>query len=279
MTASTHKKIETSEAAVEPVEDATHIKRDTPLNVYQRMVVAQKVIEDTVFKKSQENGKKPLKNGQQPDDGYNSVPVDAMRAAVRRACIEAGLVHIGFIDLEYKLDLRTAKWGGTLYHYEGTATFRYINADDPSDYIDFFSAGESNDSGDKSLGKMLTNILKSHYKQAWDIGEHGKDDVDSYSNEELEDEADRIAERRAKRAEAVRNDPFYAKGQQAQPPSAAQAPIEAMIALRKQVGEFYAKGGQPMQIVNRYKEHHGAFGVWDEATLKACLDDCRGAGQ
>lgn len=264
MTASTHKKIETSEgvASVESVEDATHIKRETPLNVYQRMVVAQGVIERTVFEKSQKSGAKTLKDGKQPDDGFNSVPIDAMRSAVRRACIEAGLVHVGFLGLDYKLDARTSKFGGTLYHYEGTATFRYVNADDPSDYIDFYSAGEANDSGDKSFGKMLTNIIKNHYKQAWDIGEHGKDDVDSYSNEEVEDEADRIAERRAKRAEAVRNDPFYSK-----------EPSADVIALRKQIGQAFSKGGEVAGIVDRYKAEHGSFSTWDEGTLRACLDE------
>lgn len=264
----------TADAVGETPETVTHTPHTQPLSIYQRMVVAQKVIEDTVFRKSQENGKKPLKNGQQPDDGYNSVPVDAMRAAVRRACIEAGLVHVGFIDLDYKLDLRTAKWGGTLYHYEGTATFRYVNADDPSEYVDFYSAGESNDSGDKSLGKMLTNILKSHYKQAWDIGEHGKDDVDSYSNEELEDEADRIAEKRAKRAEAVRNDPFYSKPAPAEPSA-------DVIALRKQVGA-YSMMGEPFATIIQGHKAVTPFADWDRAMLESVLAECaaaKGAGQ
>lgn len=256
-----------AEAVEEVPETTTHTPHtQTPLNVYQRMVVAQGVIERTVFEKSQENGKKPLKNGQQPDDGYNSVPIDAMRSAVRRACIEAGLVHVGFLGLDYKLDLRTAKWGGTLYHYEGTAAFRYYNADRPEEYVEFFAAGEANDSGDKALGKMLTNILKNHYKQCWDIGEHGKDDVDSYSNEEIEDEADRIAERRAKRAEAVRNDPFYSKPTPAEPSA-------DVIALRKQIGQAFSRGGEVAGIVDRYKAEHGSFSTWDEDTLRACLDE------
>ena len=267
MTASTHKKIETSEAAVEPVEDATHIKRDTPLNVYQRMVVAQGVIERTVFEKSQKSGTKTLKDGKQPDDGFNSVPIDAMRSAVRRACIEAGLVHVGFLGLDYKLDARTSKFGGTLYHYEGTATFRYVNADDPSDYIDFYSAGEANDSGDKSFGKMLTNIIKNHYKQAWDIGEHGKDDVDSYSNEEVEDEADRIAERRARRQEAAKRDPFFAKAVSAD---------DEVVALRKRVGAF-SMMGEPFATIIAGHKAVKPFAEWDKGTLESVLAECEAA--
>ena len=270
MTASKKAAVEAPATEDTPQDPATHIKIDTTRNVHQRMVVAMRVIEETVFQKTQDNGKKPLRNGQQPDDSYNSVPIDAMRAAVRRACIEAGLVHIGFIDLEYKLDLRTAKWGGTLYHYEGTATFRYANADDPSDYIDFFAAGESNDSGDKALGKMLTNILKSHYKQAWDIGEHGRDDVDSYSNEEMEDEAARIAERRAKRAEAVRNDPFYSK------PVPVELPDQEVVDLRKRVGA-YLMMGEPFATIIQGHKAVKPFAEWDRAMLESVLAECEAA--
>ena len=270
MTASTHKKIETSEAseAVEPVVDSTHKKIETPLNVYQRMVVAQGVIERTVFEKSQKSGTKTLKDGKQPDDGFNSVPIDAMRSAVRRACIEAGLVHVGFLGLDYKLDARTSKFGGAVYHYEGTAAFRYYNADRPEEYVEFFAAGEANDSGDKSLGKMLTNILKNHYKQCWDIGEHGKDDVDSYSNEEVEDEADRIAERRARRAEAVRNDPFFGKP--------AEKPDEEVVRLRKQIGG-YSMMGEPYATIIKGHKAAKPFPEWDLAMLRSVLAECEAA--
>lgn len=256
------------EAVEEVPETATHTPhtQTKPLNVYQRMVVAQGVIERSVFEKSQKSGTRTLKDGKQPDDGFNSVPIDAMREAVRRACIEAGLVHVGFLGLDYKLDARTSKFGGAVYHYEGTAAFRYYNADRPEEYVEFFAAGEANDSGDKSLGKMLTNIIKNHYKQCWDIGEHGKDDVDSYSNEEIEDEADRIAERRAERAEAVRNDPFYSKPAPAEPSA-------DVIALRKQIGQAFSRGGEVAGIVDRYKAEHGSFSTWDEGTLRACLDE------
>ena len=269
MTASTHKKIETSEAseAVEPVVESTHKKIETPLNVYQRMVVAQGVIERTVFEKSQKSGTKTLKDGKQPDDGFNSVPIDAMRSAVRRACIEAGLVHVGFLGLDYRLDTRTAKFGGTVYHYEGTAAFRYYNADRPEEYVEFFAAGEANDSGDKSLGKMLTNILKNHYKQCWDIGEHGKDDVDSYSNEEVEDEADRIAERRARRQEAAKRDPFFAKAVSAD---------DEVVALRKRVGA-YSMMGEPFATIIQGHKAVKPFAEWDKGTLESVLAECEAA--
>ena len=235
-------------------------------NVFQRMAEAAAIIGQMPFAKDQSNSQ------------YKSIPIDTMRRAVREACTKAGLVHVGPLDLHYEVSTKD----GRMKVYSGTCVFRYVNIDDPQDFVDYPTMGEAADTGDKGTGKFITNCVKNHYKVCWDIGEQGKDDIDSYSNEELEDEADRIAERRAKRQQAVASDPFFGKPAEAPRPvplPAAPSNSEALVALRKQVGEFYAKGGQPMQIVNRYKEHHGAFGVWDEATLKACLDDCRGVNQ
>lgn len=264
----TSKKAAEAAAPVEETpETTTHTSHTQTLNVYQRMVVAQGVIERTVFEKSQKSGTRTLKDGKQPDDGFNSVPIDAMRSAVRRACIEAGLVHVGFLGLDYKLDARTSKFGGAVYHYEGTAAFRYYNADRPEEYVEFFAAGEANDSGDKSLGKMLTNILKNHYKQCWDIGEHGKDDVDSYSNEEVEDEADRIAERRARRQEAAKRDPFFAKAVPAD---------DEVVALRKRVGA-YSMMGEPFATIIAGHKAVRPFAEWDKVTLESVLAECEAA--
>lgn len=276
MARNTHTHTQVEPGAPETPEDVnthihTHISQEDEsaspiiLNVYQRMVEAAKIIDGIVFEKTQSNGTKPLANGKKASDGYNSVPIDAMRSAVRKACVEAGLIHVGFIDLEYKLDLRPAAYGGTLYHYEGTAAFRYINADNPSEYVDYFSAGEANDSGDKSLGKMLTNILKSHYKQCWDIGEHGRDDVDSYSNEELEDEAGRIAENAEKRKrnlEAVKTDRFFG-GQE-----------DDRVPLRRKIGELMK---DHPDVISQYKAKYGLVPDWTKETLEKCIAECEGA--
>lgn len=146
------------------------------LNVYQRFSLACRIIDSQEWVKDQSNAQ------------YKSIPIDAMRAGVRKACFKAGLIHLGPVDLDfsYEKDDRTFRW-------RGSCRFVYINADHPDERITFDSIGEAMDNGDKGAGKLISNLIKNHYKAAFDIGEQGRDDVDSYSNEEVYAEADRIA--------------------------------------------------------------------------------------
>lgn len=152
------------------------------LNVYQRMNQVYKIIGSQAWVKSMENNQ------------FKSIPIDAMRKGVREACAEAGLVHIGPKDLDYQL----INTDGRTYRYVGTCKFEYINIDNPEERIEFETMGEAMDNGDKCVGKFITNLIKNHYKAAFDIGEQGKDDVDSYSNEEYYETDARIQERQAK---------------------------------------------------------------------------------
>ena len=152
------------------------------LNVYQRMSKACKIIGSQAWVKSMENNQ------------YKSIPIDDMRKGVREACVEAGLVHIGPINIQYE---RTTKDDRT-YKIVGTCSFQYINIDNPEEYIEYESMGEAMDNGDKCVGKFVTNLIKNHYKAAFDIGEQGKDDVDSYSNEQYYETDERIKSKTAK---------------------------------------------------------------------------------
>lgn len=228
-----------------------------PRNARQRMIVAQKVIDGMPFAKDQSNSQ------------YKSIPIDAMRAAVRRACIEAGLTH-ELVGIEYKREVR----GSGTYFYEGTATMRFTSVDDPSDWVDHMTLGSAMDNGDKGIGKLVTNLIKNAYKETFDIGERGKDDIDSYANEDIEAEADRIAERKAKRMEAVKKDPFFGK------PADAGADQE-VVKLRKQVGAFSMMGQPYEDIIKRHKAAK-PFQEWDVEKLRQVILDCevaREAGQ
>lgn len=141
----------------------------TGLNVYQRMAKACEIISSQPWVKDLENPQ------------YKSVPIDAMRNGVRAACVQAGLVHVGPSEIDY-----TANNDGRMTRVMGTCKFYYINTDNPEERIEFESMGEAMDPGDKCVGKFMTNLIKNHYKAAFDIGEHNEDDVDSYSNEEIE---------------------------------------------------------------------------------------------
>ena len=255
----------TSKAVKKDVEvsgDATHTPHTqgeeavetptAPLNVYQRMIVAQQVIDGMPWVKDMANSQ------------FKSIPIDAMRAGVRKACIKAGLVHVGPLDLHFEVQSRD----GRIKVYTGTATFRYINADDPSEWIDYPTLGEAMDTGDKGAGKLVSNLIKTHYKTCFDIGEQGKDDIDSYANEDIEAEADRIAERRARRAEAVKKDPFFGKP--------AEQPDDELVRLRKQIGG-YSMMGEPYATIIKGHKAAKPFPEWDLAMLRSVLAECEAA--
>ena len=218
-----------------------------PLNAYQRMLVAQSVIDSMPWVKDMANSQ------------FKSIPIDAMRAGVRKACIRAGLVHVGPIGLRYEVQSRD----GRIKVYTGECTFRYVNADDPDDFIEYASLGEAMDTGDKGAGKLVSNLIKTHYKTCFDIGEQGKDDIDSYSNEEMEAEADRIAERRARRQEQASKDRFFGAGQ----------PTEEVAQLRRQVGAILTKGEPWASIIQAHKAEK-PFAEWDADTLRKVIAEC-----
>lgn len=169
--------IKANTKAAERKADAPQTLEDavSKLNVYGRMSLVCRIIGSQPWAKD-------LKNSQ-----YSSIPVDDMRAGVREACAKAGLVHIGPIDMEVE---RVAIERTTRFY--GSCKFRYINVDKPDEVIEFDSIGEAMDNGDKGTAKLVTNLIKNHYKAAFDIGEQGIDDIDHYSNVDLWTEADTI---------------------------------------------------------------------------------------
>ena len=223
------------------------------LNAYQRMLVAQQVIDSMPWVKDMANSQ------------FRSIPIDAMRAGVRKACIRAGLVHVGPIGLRYEVQSRD----GRIKVYTGECVFRYVNADDPDDYIEYASLGEAMDTGDKGAGKLVSNLIKTHYKTCFDIGEQGRDDIDSYANEDIEAEADRIAERRAKRQAQAAKDPFFG-GKTAQP-------TEEVAQLRKQVGAILTKG-EPWASIIQARKAAKPFAEWTKEELESAVAECEAAG-
>lgn len=157
-------------------ESDTHTS--APLNIYQRHLRACAVIDSMPWIKDQSNPQ------------FKSVPIDAMRAGVRKACITAGMVHHGPYAMDYvrEVEVRKDKFGnevGKTFRFHGEAKFRLINVDDPSDFMEWEVLGESMDTGDKGMGKLESSFIKNFYKAAFDIGEKG-DDNDSVANEEFD---------------------------------------------------------------------------------------------
>lgn len=231
----------------EPETQALHV-----MSAYRRMLLAQKVIDGMPFAKD-------LSNSQ-----YKSVPIDTMRAAVRKACLEAGLAH-RLINIEYTREIR----GSGTYFYEGRAVMVFENVDDPQDVIEHPTLGSAMDNGDKGVGKFVTNLIKNAYKEVFDIGERGRDDIDAYANEDIMEEADRIAERRAKSREKAQADPFFS---------------DPRAALRKRIGAMLSKDGPDYvegaeEVVSRYKAEHGQLPQWSREVLEQCVAECMGGGQ
>ena len=275
----------TADAVGETAETATHTPhtqteqdvaealaaiREQSRNVHQRLNDARRTIRKRAFSKD-------LGNSQ-----YKSVSIDAMRDAVQEAIIAAGL-NLIVVDKQFQLTQN-----GATKSFMGTAKMRVINIDDPEDYVDYWTESFANDNGDKGLSKWDTGLLKTAYKEIFQIGVRGEDDIDSKSNEELEEEAERIEairqRREANRAKA-QGDRFFGKPAEAPRPAPAPSDSDEAVALRRKIGVLFTAGGESAKIISRYKSEHGGFQTWDLDTLRACVDECaaanaaKGAGQ
>ena len=238
-----------AEAVETPEEGCIHTQT-APRNVHQRLNDARAVLRRRAFSKD-------LANKQ-----FSSVSIDAMRDAVQEAIIAAGL-NLVLVDKEF-----TVSASGPTKTFVGTAKMRVINIDDPSDFVEYWTESYANDNGDKGLSKWDTGLLKTAYKEIFQIGERGKDDIDSYSNEELESEAERIEairERREANRRKASEDPFFGK-----------ASDDPLSALRRQIGPLMTDHAD---VVQRYKQEHGPVPQWSEEVLRACIAEAKGGEQ
>lgn len=220
------------------------------MSAHRRLLIAQTVIDGMPF----------IKTKGKDNNEFPSVPIDAMRAAVRRACIEAGLIH-RLEGIEYTVGTNTS---GRSTMWTGRARLLFVNVDDPSDFVAFECLGCAQDNGDKGISKLETNLLKNGYKEVFDIGENGKDDIDAYSNEAVEAEADRIAANRARAQAKAGKDSFFGKQE------------DPLKDLRRQIGPLMVGASE---VVLRYKAEHGEVPTWDEETLRACIAEAKGGEQ
>lgn len=217
------------------------------LNVHQRLNLARETIRKRAFTKD-------LSNRQ-----FSSVSIDAMRDAVQEAIISAGL-NLVLVDKDFSLTS-----SGPTKTFMGTARMRVINVDDPEDCVEYWTESFANDNGDKGLSKWDTGLLKTAYKEIFQIGERGKDDIDSYSNEEMEAEAERIEairERRANRQAQASKDPFF--GNQV---------TDEVAGLRKKVGTILTRGEPWASIIQGHKAEK-PFAEWDAETLRQVIAEC-----
>ena len=215
-------------------------------NVYQRFSDACNIIGSQQWVKNMENKQ------------YSSVPIDDMRAGVRKACIQAGLVHVGPCEIDSNREVID----GRTFRYFGSCKFYYVNIDEPEERIEFESIGEAMDNGDKGTAKFVTNLIKNHYKAAFDIGELGKDDIDSYSNEELYAEADRIYNKREADAEQ-------------------RSKFSAANMCKKVIGDWMSEdplGNSSNEVIADYAGRFGTMDQWKPGTWIQCYKELKDSG-
>ena len=213
-------------------------------NVYQRFSLACTIIDGQAWVLDLENKQ------------YKSIPIDSMRAGVRKACVKAGLVHVGPYDITWE-----DNFDGRMHRYSGACKFKYINIDKPEEYIEFESIGEAMDPGDKGIGKFVTNCIKNHYKSAFDIGEQNEDDLDSYSNEEM-------YERAKKQAPTKKNIETEDQGK------------ALARACKKAINDWLNDdplGNASHEVIGICVERHGLFDEWDDGIYIQCYKELKAA--
>lgn len=212
------------------------------LNVCQRIVKACEILGSQAWEQDLSNAT------------YKSITIDTMRARVRSACVEAGIIHVGPCDIDLE---RIQNPGEKTVHFYASAKFRIINADDPTQVIEYETLGEAMDNGDKGTGKVVTNLIKNFYKAAFDIGALALDDIDSYTNEEIYAEADRI-----KTASKKSSTPDPREKQR-------KILIETMTRWAWTDMDTEIAG-----IIGRYATEHGQMDTWPIDVVKTCYDEC-----
>ena len=138
---------------------------ETPLNIYQRINYAGRILRENPWIKDMTNS------------AYKSVDIDQIRHYVGDAETEAGIV-VEYIEEEFG----TMEHGGKVLA-KIRAKLIYTNIDEPDDIIVFSKTAVAFDAGDKGWNKAESMLYKNHYKGLYHIGER-EDDPDSMSNEE-----------------------------------------------------------------------------------------------
>lgn len=107
------------------------------MNIYQRIAKAMGHV--TYLQKERKQGMR-----------YSIVSHDAVTAKVRPALLDAGIVY-------HPHQLNLSQVGNRT---EITLTVRFVNIDDPNQYVDVPSAGYGIDDSDKGVGKAMSYAVK-----------------------------------------------------------------------------------------------------------------------
>lgn len=130
------------------------------LNIYQRMLKAQSMIE-TVAKKIE------IDTGKQRS--YKAVNERDVLDAVKKAEHECGIYSYPFSREVYETKETKNQYGTVSFWMRFKVIYRFVNVDDTNDYIDITSYGDGVDSLDKAPGKGMTYADKYALMKAYKI--------------------------------------------------------------------------------------------------------------
>lgn len=149
------------------------ITYEKELNIYQRMLKAQTMIETVAKKLEVEAGKQRT---------YKAVCESDVLDAVKKAEEACGIYSYPFIREIYENKETKNSCGTINFWMRFKVIYRFLNVDDPTDFIDITSYGDGVDTLDKAPGKGMTYADKYALMKAYKISTG--DDLDKKPSEE-----------------------------------------------------------------------------------------------
>lgn len=118
------------------------------LNIYQRLNTIRSKVSYLKKDKKVEN--------------YTAVSFDGLVAETRQWFCELGVMIFPSVVTDTMLDTGAkSQKGNTLWRYEGTFDIRFVNCDEPNQFVTIRVTAHANDYGDKAPGKAITYATKS----------------------------------------------------------------------------------------------------------------------
>lgn len=176
------------------------------LNIYQRMECITAEL-DTVAKNLNVSG---------VGQTYKAVSEADVLRAVKPLEMKYGVYSYAIARTLIDMPPRTTKSGSVQYVCRVEETYRFVNVDDSSQYIEIKSWGDGIDSQDKGVGKAMTYADKYALMKAYKIVTG--DDPDQFPSEEVQ--AQKTQRTNAKKAQPVQEnvvDAYSEYEQQTQP--------------------------------------------------------------
>lgn len=154
--------------------EVTKMPMEHKLNIYQRMLKAQSMINTVSKNLSVGTG----------NNTYKAVSERDVLDAVKEAEKECGIYSYPYEREIYEQKETTSKYGSVNFWIRLRVVYRFVNVDDANDYIDVTTYGDGVDTLDKAPGKGMTYADKYALMKAYKISTG--DDQDKSASEEQE---------------------------------------------------------------------------------------------